>query len=41
MVGINAGHLNTKDGDPKHMGISYMYISSAILDLIDEAIRDD
>ena len=35
MVGINAGHLPTaKD---QHSGISYMFKSSAVLDLLDEA----
>lgn len=34
MIGINAGHLPTAIGT--HSGISYMYKSSAILDIIDQ-----
>lgn len=40
MVGINAGYLKMTATDATHSGISYMYKSSAILDLIDQAISD-
>ena len=33
MIGINAGHMLAEDGS--HSGISFMYKSSAILDIID------
>jgi hypothetical protein len=33
MIGINAGHLPTENSG--HSGISYLYKSSAIVDLID------
>lgn len=36
MIGINAGHLwHEEKGKESHSGISYMYKSSAILDIID------
>lgn len=34
VVGINAGHLNEDSGKGQHSGISYLYKSSAILDVL-------
>ena len=35
LLGINAGHLNVGSSNPQHSGISYLYKSSAILDILE------
>ena len=43
LIGINAGHLNVGNSHQQHSGISYLYKSSAILDILEtsSATKDE